>query len=206
MCIARRHTNPLVPKDLISIVSKVKILYKDSHKGNHGKTSIVNLLVLIIHPSLITIVYPIGSSKDITRLISRTSLNLLSEPLNSSASKDKLEPSNGGKLLGSLKGVGGEGAVEGGVDSSSSDVPSEAGGHGDAAVFELGFAVEVHDLVGFSRGESEGIEEAHGSSDSDDVLVFPCLERGGGADVGLGDGGEGRAVVVGSRKEKGREE
>lgn len=186
---------------MISIVSKVKILYKDSHKGNHGKTSIVNLLVLIIYPSLITIVYPIGSSKDITWLISRTSLNLLSKPLNSSTSKDKLKPSNDGKLLGSLKRIGGEGAVEGGVDSSSGDVPSEAGSHGNTAVLELSLAVEVHNLVGFSRGESEGIEKASGCGDSDDVLVFPCLDGGGRADVGLGDGSKGRSVITEREKE-----
>lgn len=195
--------NNLVSEDLISIVSKVKILHKDSHKGNHSKTSIVNLLVLIIHPSLITIVYPVSSSKDIPRLISRTSLNLLSEPLNSSTSKDELEPSNSGKLLGGLKRVGGESAVEGGVDSSSGDVPSEAGSHGNTAVLELSLAVEVHDLVGFSRGESEGIEEAHGSGDSNDVLVLPCLKGGGGADVGLGAGGEGRTVGVGREQQGG---
>jgi len=187
--------NNLVLEDLITVVSIVKILNKDSHESNHGKTSIVDFPVLVINPSLITIINPVRSSEDITWLVSRACLDLLREPLNSTTSENELKPSNGRKLLGSLERVGGECAIECGVYSSSGDVPSETGGHGDASVLELGFTVHGHDLVGFSGGESEGIEESHGGGHSYDGLVLPCVE-GGAAGSSLGDGGKGRTVLI----------
>lgn len=118
----------------ITIVTDEDILVDNTSNGKHGKTSIAKLLVLVIDPSGITVVHPVSSAEKIARFISRSFLNLLSKPFNSTTSKNELKPSHGGELHHGLKRIVGKGTVKGGVDTSGIEVPSEAGGHGHAAV------------------------------------------------------------------------
>mmetsp|Transcript_8515 Transcript_8515/g.12754 ORF Transcript_8515/g.12754 Transcript_8515/m.12754 type:complete len:212 (+) Transcript_8515:442-1077(+) len=177
-----------MPEDLVTVVSKEKILGKDSHKGKHGKTTIINLLILVIHPSLITIIHPIRGPQNITRLVSRSLPDTLRQPFNGTTSEHELDPSHSGKFLHGLEGVRGELGVKGGMYTSGGDVPSEACGHGDTSVLEFGGAVEVHDIIGFTGRESEGVEESNGGCDSNYGLVLPCGEGCGGGGVGSGGG------------------
>jgi len=190
----RRRGTDLTHKLLvhhITIVPNKDILVDNTSNGKHDKTSIAELLVLVIHPSSITVVHPVGSAEEISRFISRSLLNLLSKPFNSTTSKNKLKPSHGGKLDHSLKRIVGEGTVEGGVDASGIEVPSEAGGHGHAAVFELGFPVVFHGGIIFALRETKRIEEAGGGDDAH-LVMHPCVELGGGC--GGGGGSKGGAV------------
>ena len=167
-------------EDLITIVMELKVLSDHAHNGEHSKTAVVDLLVLVVNPSLIAVVNPVGGTEDVSGLVSGSGLDLLSEPFDGTAAKDELEPTDGGELSGGLQGVGGELAVEGGVDAGGGDVPSEAGGHGHAPVLELGLTVHGHGGVILALRKAEGVEEADGGGDTDDHVVLPAVQGGGG--------------------------
>mmetsp|Transcript_14711 Transcript_14711/g.40680 ORF Transcript_14711/g.40680 Transcript_14711/m.40680 type:complete len:226 (-) Transcript_14711:42-719(-) len=188
-----QRENDLVLEDHVTVVAEVESLDEDSHEGNHGQTSVVDLLVLVVNPALIGVIDPVAGSQQISGLVTFGVLDLLGEPLDGAASEDELHPSDERKLLRGLKRVVAEGAVEGWVDAGGIEVPSEAGGHGDASVLELGLAVEAHDLVGLAGGETEGIEVSHWCGDSDDGVILPRLQGGGGGSLllGWGEGGGG---------------
>ena len=95
------------------------------------QASVGQFLVLVVNPSSIGVVDPVGSSKDVTRHISRTSLDLFRQPFHCSASQDELKPADKWQLSGRLKRIAGKLAVERRVDTSSSNEPSEAGSHGN---------------------------------------------------------------------------
>ena len=171
---------------------ELNVLSDHAHDGKHSKTAVVDLLVLVINPSIVAVVDPVGGTKDVAGLVSGSGLDLLSEPLDGAAAKDELEPADGGELSGSLEGVRGELAVEGGVDAGGGDVPSEAGSHGDTAVLKLGLAVHGHGGVVLALGKTEGVEEANGGGDTDDHVILPAVEGGGG--LGNLGGSKGRAV------------
>ena len=164
-------------EDHVTVVALVDGLGKDSHEGNHRQSSVVDFLVLVVNPSLIRVVNPVGSSQKISRDVSRAVLDLLGEPFNSTTSEDELEPSDSRELLGGLERVVGKGRVEGRVDSSGIEVPSEASGHGNTSVLELGFAVHVHCGIILTLGKTHRIEESHRGGDSDDSLVLPGGKR-----------------------------
>eukprot|EP00566_Odontella_aurita_P019556 CAMPEP_0113527068 /NCGR_PEP_ID=MMETSP0015_2-20120614/1093_1 /TAXON_ID=2838 /ORGANISM="Odontella" /LENGTH=298 /DNA_ID=CAMNT_0000425467 /DNA_START=134 /DNA_END=1031 /DNA_ORIENTATION=- /assembly_acc=CAM_ASM_000160 len=187
-------------EDLITVVAKEKVLGEDAHEGKHGKASVLDLPVLVVDPALVRVIDPVGGSEDVSSLVPRAVLDLLGEPLDGAAPKDELEPSDRGELLGGLDRVVRQGRVEGGVDAAGVEVPSEARGHGDAAVLELGLAVEVHDVVGLAVGQAQGVEEADGGEDAYDGLILPRIDGGGGAGRG-GGGGEGGTVSA----QKGRQ-
>ncbi|VEU40484.1 unnamed protein product [Pseudo-nitzschia multistriata] len=167
----------LVLEDHVSVVSKVNVLGDDTHEGNHSQSSVVDFLVLVVNPSLVRVVDPVGGSQEIARYVSGAVLDLLREPLDGTAAQHELEPANGGEFLGGLKGVVAEGRVEGGVDSGGVEVPSEAGSHGDASVLELGLAVHVHGGIVLVLGKTDGVKETHGCGDSNHVLVLPGGQR-----------------------------
>mmetsp|Transcript_11870 Transcript_11870/g.25516 ORF Transcript_11870/g.25516 Transcript_11870/m.25516 type:complete len:225 (+) Transcript_11870:231-905(+) len=169
-----------LPVHHITIFASEDILVNHTSNGKHSKTSIVHLLVLVRNPSLITVVNPVGGSKKITRLISRSLLNLLSEPLNSTTSEHELNPTNSGELNHGLKRIVGKSTVEGGVDSTGVEVPSEAGSHGNTAMFELGFPVVFHGDIILALGKSEGVEEASRGGDTNHSILNPCRKLGGG--------------------------
>jgi hypothetical protein len=173
---------------------ELKVLSDHAHDGKHSKTAVVDLPVLVVEPSLVAVVNPVGGTKDVSGLVSGPGFDLLSEPLDGAAAKDELEPADGGELSGGLKGVGGELAVKGGVDAGGGDVPSEAGGHGNTAVLELGLAVHGHGGIVLALGKTEGVEEANGSGNANDHVVLPPVQGGGGlGNLGRSKGG---AVVV----------
>jgi hypothetical protein len=182
----------LLLEDHITVVVIVLSLNQDAHKGNHCKSSVADLPVLVVQPSSITVIDPVGGSKDVTGLVSRTLLDLLSQPFNGSASKNELGPADRVELLSGLKRVVGELAIKGGVDTSGVEVPSQASSHGDTSVFEFSFTVVAHGLIVLVLGQTKGIKESHGGDDSNTCLVFPCRQRGG---TGLLlDRGEGSAI------------
>ena len=166
-------TNYLVSEDHVTVVVLVDGLRKDSHKGNHRQSSVIDFLVLVVNPSLIGVVDPVGGSQNITGDVSGAVLDFLGKPFNGTTSEDELEPSDSGELLCGLEGVVGKGRVEGGVNSGGVEVPSEAGGHGDTSVLEFGLTVCVHCGIVLALGKTQGVEVSHGRGDSDDVLVPP---------------------------------
>ena len=179
----------------VSVLASRDVLVNNSHDGNHGQPSVVNLFVLVVDPSLIAVVNPVRGAKEVSRDVSRSLLDLLSEPLNGSTSEDELQPSDSGQLNGSLERIVAKSRVEGGVDASSVQVPAEAGRHGNASVLELGFAVEHHGGVVLAVRQAEGVEVAHRRCDADDLVLDPGIQlRGLGL---LRDRGKGRAVVGG---------
>jgi len=166
-------------EDLITVVSIEKVLDDDSHYGDHSKTSVVDLLVLVVNPALIAIINPVRGSEDVSWDVSRALLDILCDPLNSPASKDELKPSDQRKLIGGLKRVTGKARVESGVHTRSGDVPSKAGGHSNTSVLELGLAVESHDIFRFTLGETQGIKESHRGGDTNNGLILPGVEGTG---------------------------
>ena len=65
----------------VTIVTNKDILVDHTSDGKHGKTAVVELLVLVHDPALITVVNPVGGSEKITRVVSWSGLDLLTEPL-----------------------------------------------------------------------------------------------------------------------------
>ena len=85
-------------------------------------------------------------------------------------------------LLHSLERVAGKLRVESGVNASGGDVPSEAGGHGDTAMLELGLSVEVHGSVVLALGETQWVEVADGGDGAKGII---SVVRGGNREVVL---------------------
>jgi hypothetical protein len=168
----------LLLEDHVTVVVIVRSLNQDAHEGNHCKSSVADLPVLVVHPSSITVIGPVGGSEDVTGLVSWAFLDLLSQPFNGSASKNELGPTDRVELLSGFKRVVGELAIKGGVDTSGVEVPSQAGSHGDTSVLEFSLAVVAHGLIVLALGKTEGIKESHGGEDSDTCLVLPCRQRG----------------------------
>merc|ERR1719215_46345 len=113
--ILLQHTNDCLFEDLVTVVSIKQILNYDSHDGNHGKTSIVDLLVLVIDPALIAVIHPVRCAEQISRHVTGTLLNVLCEPFNGTTSKNELQPSYRRKLFGSLQGIRRKSGVKSGV-------------------------------------------------------------------------------------------
>jgi hypothetical protein len=105
-----------------------------------------------------------------------------------------LKPSNSRKLNHSLKRIIAQFTVEGGVNSSSIQIPSKAGSHGNTTVLELGLPVIFHGGFRFSSRETKGIKESDGWGDAH-LVVDPGIEFGLCWADGFG-GGKGGAVVV----------
>eukprot|EP00531_Pseudo-nitzschia_arenysensis_P002723 CAMPEP_0116119746 /NCGR_PEP_ID=MMETSP0329-20121206/2809_1 /TAXON_ID=697910 /ORGANISM="Pseudo-nitzschia arenysensis, Strain B593" /LENGTH=290 /DNA_ID=CAMNT_0003613475 /DNA_START=213 /DNA_END=1082 /DNA_ORIENTATION=- len=164
-------------EDHVTVVALVDGLRNDSHESNHRQSSVVDFLVLVVNPSFIGVVNPVGSSQKIARLVSRAVLDLLGEPFDGTASQDELEPSDSRELLGGLKRVVRKRRVEGGVDSGGIEVPSEAGSHGNTSVLELGLTVHVHGGIVLALGKAHGVEESHRGGDTNDILVLPGGKR-----------------------------
>lgn len=167
-------------------------LTNDSHDCNHSKTSVAEFFVLVINPALIAVIHPVRSTEDVSWNVARALLDLLSHPLNSATSQDELKPSNKWELLSSLKRVAGKSTVESRVDTSRSDVPSQAGSHGNTPVLELSLTVMSHDYVRLSLGQTQWIEEARWRNNSDNGLIFPC----GKSRARLGLGGWGKSSAT----------
>ena len=161
-------------EDHVTVVVIVSSLSNDAHKGNHCKSSIADLPVLVVNPSSITVIDPVGGSEDVTSLVSWALLDLLSHPFDGSASKNELNPADRVELLSGFKRVVGEFAIEGGVNTSGVEVPSQACSHGDTSVLELSLTVVAHGLIVLVLGKTEGIKESHGGEDSNTCLVLPC--------------------------------
>ena len=106
----------------VTVFSNKNILVDHAGDGKHCKTSVVELLVLVWNPAFIAVIHPVCGSEEIPGNVSWSLLNLLGEPLNSTTSKNKLNPSNNGKL------VVGQSTVESGVDTSNIEVPAKGGG------------------------------------------------------------------------------
>lgn len=148
---------------------------------------------MVGNPAFITVIDPVRCSKKVTWLVSWTILDLLGNPLNGTASEDKLDPSNGREFLHGLERVTGELTVEGRVDTSSSDVPSQAGSHGNTTVLEFRLAVVSHGRVALSLGQTNRIKETHWRGDTNSGFVNPCVKR---STLGLdGHRGKGGAVM-----------
>jgi hypothetical protein len=77
-------TNQLLV-DHISIVSDKDILVNHTSDSKHGKTSVVEFLVLVHNPAFITVIDPIGGSEEVTRVVSWSGLDLFGKPFNSYA-------------------------------------------------------------------------------------------------------------------------
>mmetsp|Transcript_5262 Transcript_5262/g.15375 ORF Transcript_5262/g.15375 Transcript_5262/m.15375 type:complete len:214 (-) Transcript_5262:33-674(-) len=191
----------LVLEDHVSVVVEVEGLDEDSHEGNHGQSSVVDLLVLVVDPAIIGVIDPVGGSQKVSGLVSWALLDLLGQPLDGAASQHELDPSDGWELLGGLQRVVAQFAVEGWVDAGGVEVPSQAGGHGDASVLQFGLAVVVHGVICLVFRQTERIEVSHRRCDSDDGILLPCLHGcGGGLLLGWGEGG-GRADEGGENGE-----
>lgn len=65
----------------VTIVTDKDVLVNHTGDRKHGKTSVVKLLVLVHYPALIAVIDPIGRTEKITRVVSRSGLDLLTEPL-----------------------------------------------------------------------------------------------------------------------------
>jgi hypothetical protein len=170
-----------VPEDLVSVVLEENVLSEDSSESKHSKTSIVEFSVLVANPSFIAVVDPVSRSEDVTGDVARALLDLFRQPLNRTATNDKLEPSYKGELVSGLKRVAGKAAVEGRVDTTGGDEPSQTGSHGNTAVLEFRLTVVRHGGVALALRQTDRIEESNRGRDSDDSLVNPCRHRGRGA-------------------------
>jgi len=113
-----------LPVHHISVFTSGNILVDNSHDGNHRQASVVELLVLVVNPAIIAVINPVSRTKKIPRDVSGSLLDLLSKPFDSTATEDKLNPSNNRKLSSGLKGIVGEGTVESRVHTSGVEVPS----------------------------------------------------------------------------------
>ena len=167
----------LVLKDHITVVVVVKSLNQDSHECYHGKSSIVDFLVLVVNPTGITVINPVGGTEKVTRLVSRTFLDLFSYIFGNTTSEEPLDPANSRKLLSSFEGVAGELAVESGVDTGGSDVPSQACSHSYTSVLEFRLTVVLHGGIILALGKTKGVEVSHGGGDSNDSIILPSRQR-----------------------------
>mmetsp|Transcript_4500 Transcript_4500/g.7387 ORF Transcript_4500/g.7387 Transcript_4500/m.7387 type:complete len:204 (-) Transcript_4500:62-673(-) len=168
-----------LPVHHVTVLSSEDILVDHSSDGKHGKTSVAELLVLVLHPTFITVVNPVGSSKKITGFVSWSLFNLLGQPLNSTTSKNELNPSNSGKLNHSLKRIVGKSTVKRGVDSTGVEVPSEASSHGNTAVLEFCLTVVFHGGFILTLGKTQRIKESC-RGDRSNLVVDPGVDLGGG--------------------------
>lgn len=120
----------------------------------------------------------------------------LKTSLRTTTSKNELKPSNSREFNHSLKRIIAQFAVEGRVNPSGVQIPSETGGHGNTSVLELGLPVIFHGGIRFAGGEAEGIKESDGRGDAH-LVVDPGIEFGLCWADRFG-GGKGGAGICGS--------
>lgn len=58
-----------------------KVLDPKAHNGEHGKTAVVEFLLLVVHPARIGIVHKLGRTEKVAGLVRGVLLNLQSEKL-----------------------------------------------------------------------------------------------------------------------------
>mmetsp|Transcript_10293 Transcript_10293/g.28397 ORF Transcript_10293/g.28397 Transcript_10293/m.28397 type:complete len:203 (-) Transcript_10293:52-660(-) len=165
-------------EDHVTIVSSGHRLVVHAHNGQHGQTSIVNLLVLVVHPTFIAVINPVGGSKNIPGNVSRALLDLFGQPFHGSASKEELQPTHKGELLGRFQGIGRQFAIKRRVHTRGGNIPSQAGRHCHTAVLQFGFAVILHNFIRLASGKTQWIKETNGGGNARDGFVLPCRQLG----------------------------
>mmetsp|Transcript_4577 Transcript_4577/g.4310 ORF Transcript_4577/g.4310 Transcript_4577/m.4310 type:complete len:207 (+) Transcript_4577:440-1060(+) len=168
-------------EDLVTVVSKEKILGKDSHKGKHGKTSILDLLQG--HGILLLLGLTNSKSHRIKSKVSRNAAFISKHGLHGNISligpelKDTHPGNNLEHSTGSYNGGGEVGIINVLVSGKCKEFlgnESKGGKHGGTSVLDLCFTEPLHVKV---LRESEGVK-SNISNVSDGSSG--CLDEGEG--------------------------